>query len=170
MSSLPRYTVTVNGKTVEATLCRLGAESVDFEVNGKPYQVSLGISFLPSGSSPAQLSGPAASIPPQLQVVPPKTSPSSALGDGNIRAPMPGIVVSVLVKENDTITAGQTVAVIEAMKMENNIASPVSGIVGSIGVQPGKEVELGQILISLAQNSATKKSEDAGAIKIKGAA
>jgi biotin carboxyl carrier protein len=83
---------------------------------------------------------------------------------------MPGIVVSVLVKENDTITAGQTVAVIEAMKMENNIASPVSGIVGSIGVQPGKEVELGQILISLAQNSATKKSEDAGAIKIKGAA
>jgi len=62
---------------------------------------------------------------------------------------MPGIVVSVLVKEGDMVVAGQTVAIIEAMKMENNISAAASGVVGSIQVSAGKEVELGQVILSL---------------------
>jgi biotin carboxyl carrier protein len=168
MSSLPRYTVTVNGKTVEATLCRVGADSIDFEVAGKPYHVSLGVSFLPTGSSePGNLRvGATTPTPGPLQVVPLKPPPGSAASDGNIRAPMPGIVVSVLVKEGESVTAGQTVAVIEAMKMENNIIAPGSGIAQSVHVKPGKEVELGHILISLAPTSASATKSPA----LKGAA
>jgi len=47
------------------------------------------------------------------------------------------------------VVAGQTVAIIEAMKMENNISAAASGVVGSIQVSAGKEVELGQVILSL---------------------
>ena len=69
--------------------------------------------------------------------------------DGNIRAPMPGIVVSIAVKEGDEISAGDTILVMEAMKMENNITATSSGTVKKIHVQAGEEVSNNQLLVEL---------------------
>ncbi|MDF2879793.1 MAG: pyruvate carboxylase [Clostridiaceae bacterium] len=66
-----------------------------------------------------------------------------------IGASIPGKLVKLLVKQGDTVNAGQSLALIEAMKMETNIAAPVSGIVKRIYADEGKQVISGELLIEL---------------------
>ena len=60
---------------------------------------------------------------------------------------MQGTIVKVLVAEGDTVEAGQTVCVLEAMKMENNIAADRAGTVKDVKVEPGQSVGSGDIVI-----------------------
>ena len=66
---------------------------------------------------------------------------------GSIMAPMPGKVISIKVKVGDPVTQNQIVAVLEAMKMENEIQSDIAGTVQSVSVKPGETVEGGQVLL-----------------------
>ena len=78
---------------------------------------------------------------------------SSARGDGarggpvELRAIIPGRVVSVDVAEGDAVDAGGRLLVVEAMKMQNELRSPRSGRVGRVAVGPGQTVELGDLLL-----------------------
>lgn len=65
-----------------------------------------------------------------------------------IKAPMPGLVIDVLVKPGDAVTKNDALLVLEAMKMENMIKSPGEGVVSAIHAEKGKAVEKGQLLIS----------------------
>ncbi len=65
-----------------------------------------------------------------------------------IKAPMPGLVITLLVKPGDTVKKNDPLLVLEAMKMENMIKSPGEGIVSAIHAERGKAVEKGQLLIS----------------------
>jgi biotin carboxyl carrier protein len=65
----------------------------------------------------------------------------------SVQAPMPGLVVNVLVEPGDTVTQNQTVAVLEAMKMENDLPAPTAGIVKDVRVSKGQTVDQGEILI-----------------------
>lgn len=67
-------------------------------------------------------------------------------GSAQIRAPMPGKVIRVLVKEGDAVQANQGILVMEAMKMQNEIKSPKSGIVKKVGVRAGSAVNSGDLL------------------------
>ena len=67
-------------------------------------------------------------------------------GDGNVTVPMQGTIVKVLVAVGDTVEAGDTVCVLEAMKMENNITSEASGTVREVRVSPGDSVGSGDIV------------------------
>ena len=62
---------------------------------------------------------------------------------------MPGTVLGVKVNVGDTVTAGQTMIVIEAMKMENEIVAPVAGKVASINVKTGDSVDTDQVMGTL---------------------
>ena len=64
-----------------------------------------------------------------------------------LRAPMPGLVVRVLVEPGQAVAAGAGLVVLEAMKMENELKAPAAGVVGAIRAQPGGAVEKGQILV-----------------------
>jgi propionyl-CoA carboxylase alpha chain len=64
-----------------------------------------------------------------------------------LKAPMPGLLVKLLCQVGDTIEAGQPLAVLQAMKMENELALPRGGTVTSIGAEPGQIVEQGQVLV-----------------------
>jgi glutaconyl-CoA/methylmalonyl-CoA decarboxylase subunit gamma len=66
---------------------------------------------------------------------------------GSVMAPMPGKIIAVKVKAGDTVSQNQIVAVLEAMKMENEIQSEVAGTVLSVSVKPGETVEGGQVLL-----------------------
>jgi biotin carboxyl carrier protein len=66
---------------------------------------------------------------------------------GSITAPMPGKIISIKVKAGDTVSQNQIVAVLEAMKMENEIQSEVAGTVQSVSVKAGETVEGGQVLL-----------------------
>lgn len=64
-----------------------------------------------------------------------------------LRAPMPGLLVSVLCQPGDAVEAGQPLAVLQAMKMENELSLPRGGTVAEIKATPGQTVEQGQVLI-----------------------
>ena len=68
---------------------------------------------------------------------------------GELSAPMPGQVRAVNVKEGDAVTKGQTLLVLEAMKMEIRIQAPMDGIVDKLSVKVGQTVEREQILIEM---------------------
>ena len=74
----------------------------------------------------------------------------SAEAAGDIRAPMPGAVLEVLVAEGDRVERNQTVLVMESMKMELLIAAPRDGVVRRVSVQAGQQVERGMRLLELA--------------------
>lgn len=64
-----------------------------------------------------------------------------------IKAPMPGMVLNILVNEGDTVKKGDALLVLEAMKMENILKSPADGLIKKINAQKGKAVEKNQVLI-----------------------
>jgi biotin carboxyl carrier protein len=70
-------------------------------------------------------------------------------GPAALTAPMPGLVVRVLVQPDERVQAGQGLVVIEAMKMENELRAPSAGIVRRVGVTAGSAVEKGALLIEL---------------------
>jgi len=72
---------------------------------------------------------------------------AGAAGDHTIVSPMPGRVVRVMVESGDTVTAGQALAVVEAMKMENEVASPATGVVSDVCVAAGDPVAAGGALL-----------------------
>ena len=66
-----------------------------------------------------------------------------------IHAPMPGIIIGVEIKQGDVVKEGDTILILEAMKMENSIKSPKDGVVKSVLIQIGDAVEKGKLLIEL---------------------
>ena len=78
-----------------------------------------------------------------------KGLPRGTLGEGRVRAPIPGLVTQVLVKPNEWVQAGQTLLVLEAMKMENEIKAPSAGQVVTVNVEPGQSVSLHEVLAEI---------------------
>jgi biotin carboxyl carrier protein len=74
---------------------------------------------------------------------------SAARGPATLRAPMPGLVVRVLVEAGQEVAAGAGIVVLEAMKMENELKAPSAGVVRAIRVGAGEPVEKGQVLVEL---------------------
>lgn len=70
-------------------------------------------------------------------------------GETTVKAPMPGLITRILAKTGDTVTAGQALVVIEAMKMENELKSPVAGVVAKVSVQAHTAVEKGAALLTI---------------------
>ena len=79
-----------------------------------------------------------------------KSSGAAAAGEVAIKSPMPGIVIDISVKEGDEVQAGQTVAVVESMKMHNEFSAPRAGRVKAVRVAPGAKVAQNAILVTLA--------------------
>jgi biotin carboxyl carrier protein len=76
---------------------------------------------------------------------------SAKAGPSSVRAPMPGRVVSVLVEKGAKVAAGAPVAVVEAMKMENELRAPAAGTVLEVKVTPGQPVEAGEELVRIGE-------------------
>jgi acetyl/propionyl-CoA carboxylase alpha subunit len=72
-----------------------------------------------------------------------------AASDGSLRAPMPGKIVAAPAKAGDSVTKGQTVVVLEAMKMEHALVAPFDGVVGEVGVSVGDQVADGTVLATV---------------------
>ena len=107
----------------------------------------LGGSSAPVASAPvapAPVAAPAAAPKPAAAPAAPKAAAQA--GDGT--APLQGTVLSVDVNAGDSVKAGQTLVVIEAMKMENEIVAPTDGVVKSVAVKKGDNVSAGDLLVS----------------------
>jgi biotin carboxyl carrier protein len=77
----------------------------------------------------------------------PASAPKAASGRGAVLAPIPGVITQVCVAVGDAVQTGDTVAKLEAMKMENDITALISGTVREVAVEEGAEVSDGQLLV-----------------------
>ena len=116
---------------------------VDVEVNGKRFSVAMWVPESALAAAPAG-AGAVRAKPRSRRA---GGSGAAAAGTGSIAAPMQGTIVRVEVAVGDTVEAGQTVAVLEAMKMENSVSSDVSGTVAEVNVEAGKAVGSGDVLL-----------------------
>ena len=116
---------------------------VTAEVDGRRYQVKLWVPDLgdvvvgPSGGAGASAGRSAAKRPKAAE---------AGAGSGTVAVPMQGTIVKVLVAEGDTVEVGQTICVLEAMKMENNVNAEKAGTVKEIKVAPGESVGPGDVI------------------------
>ncbi|MGI9613617.1 MAG: acetyl-CoA carboxylase biotin carboxylase subunit [Acidimicrobiales bacterium] len=115
---------------------------VDVEVNGKRFSVSLWVPES-AGATPAS----SAKKPKRRAAA---GSASTGTGSGDVVVPMQGTVVKVLVEEGQEIESGETVLVLEAMKMENNVTAQRSGTVSEINVAAGDSVSGGDVVVVIA--------------------
>ena len=142
------YSIEVHGNTfiINGRPFIVGLENTGVTVDGVAYDVKLqgdqalinGIThaFAVSGLETAPGKAPARPAP-------------AASGAGVIHAIMPGTIVRVLVEEGASVTAGDVILVLEAMKMENELRAPVSGTVKTIHVQTGQAVETNAVLVEI---------------------
>jgi glutaconyl-CoA/methylmalonyl-CoA decarboxylase subunit gamma len=70
-------------------------------------------------------------------------------GAGDVKSPLPGVIQSVSVKEGDTVKAGQPVAILEAMKMENEVVATADGTIEKVHVSPGQNVLEGALIVTI---------------------
>ena len=84
---------------------------------------------------------------PVSLVEPPRyTDPAAEVAAGSLLAPMPGSVIRVAVSVGDTVTAGQALIVLEAMKMEHTVSAPADGVLAELNVSEKDQVDTGQVL------------------------
>ena len=115
-------------------------KSYIISVNGKSYDVTVeevGGSVAAPVMQAAPVSAPQAA---------PKAAPSTPANGTKVEAPMPGTILKLNVKVGDTVAEGQAIAVLEAMKMENDIPAPCAGKVVSLNVNTGATVETGTVI------------------------
>lgn len=136
-----RYAVTVDGEPVELTLPELSSTVLDMEwmiVDGRPYEFVL---------DPAMQWIKAYDGLHRLEVHDRnERAPRPRSGDGRVKAPIPGLVARVLVAPGDSVSAGQPLLMLEAMKMENEIRAPFDGQISALPVKVGETVIRGQVL------------------------
>jgi acetyl/propionyl-CoA carboxylase alpha subunit len=84
--------------------------------------------------------------PVQLVALPRLPDPTAALAHGSLLAPMPGSVLRVGAAVGDTVTAGQPLIWLEAMKMEHTVTAPGDGVLVELTVEPGQQVDVGAVL------------------------
>ena len=144
------YKITIAGQTYDVEVGDTSSSPVEVSVDGTTYQVEIPDSIAPaaSGGTPA-ISTPKPLAPGPKAVARPSVPTSG--GDGVVRSPMPGKIISVSVSVGDVVTKGQPILVLESMKMENTIASPIDGTVSAVHVSANDAVQHGQTLAEIAQ-------------------
>ncbi len=93
---------------------------------------------------------PKAAPTPQSAPAPAAATPKAPAGANSVTAPLPGTITKILVQVGQQVKAGETVLVMEAMKMENNITAEFDGTVKAILVQQGAQVQSGDALVEMA--------------------
>ena len=87
------------------------------------------------------------------RVVPRFVDPADVVAQGSLLAPMPGTVIGVPLEAGAQVTAGQTVLVLEAMKMQHTISAPTDGVLSEIAVAVGQQVASGEVLAVVTDQS-----------------
>ena len=138
---MKEYKFKIYGKEYNVTIGEADGKNLSVNVNGADYQVEL--ENAPAAAAP--VAAPAAAAPAAAPAAP------KAAGAGvTVKSPLPGIIISVDVKEGQAVKRGQKVAVIEAMKMENDILAEADGTITAIHTRKGDSVLEGADIVTIA--------------------
>lgn len=138
-----RYVVKVNGKEYD----------VEVEKLGGPYQsltrTTAYVQGVPVAVAPQPVAAPAPAPVAPTPVAAPAPAPVSSGSGADVTSPMPGKVFKLVAKPGDSVSEGQVIMILEAMKMENEIVAPQAGVVDAILVKEGDMVETETVLATL---------------------
>lgn len=148
------YSYTINGARYDVTIESLRDQVAKLNVNGVAFDVEILGAPLSEGDLPevAAAAAPAAPVAaaPKAESAPAAPAAKGTAGAGEpVNAPLPGVVTKVLVAAGQAVKKGDTVVVLEAMKMENNITAECDGTVTGICVAAGDSVLEGTTLLTI---------------------
>jgi len=140
-NEMKEYSFKINGTDYNVGIESLSDGKASVRVNGEAFEVEL-------PAKEKEVKAPAAAQKAETET--PKTQSASGSGsEKKIASPLPGVIVEISVKEGDPVRKGQKVAVLEAMKMENEIQAEFSGTVSKIHVGISDSVLEGDAIISV---------------------
>ena len=143
---MKQYKYKINGAQFDVTIDSIQGNTAKVEVNGIPFEVEMQGTTLVEGELPTQTTTEASAAPAAA----PAPAAKGAAGAGTpVKAPLPGVVTKVLVAAGQAVKKGDTVLVLEAMKMENNITAECDGSVTGICVAAGDSVMEGTTLLTI---------------------
>ncbi|NLJ89129.1 MAG: biotin/lipoyl-binding protein [Epulopiscium sp.] len=124
-------------------------------VNGNIYEVEVeelqgGQAAASVASTPVAAPAPAAPAPKAETAKPaPQQVTGGAQGEHKVNSPMPGTILDIVVNIGDSVKEGDPIAILEAMKMENEIVATASGKIASINVSKGASVNTGDLIATI---------------------
>ena len=139
---MKEYKYKINGNLYKVTVGDIEDNNVRVEVNGTSYTVELEKQAKPKIKPVVRTESTTPAAPPT-----PIIRPAVSGGKSGIKSPLPGVILEIKVKEGDTVKRGQTLMILEAMKMENDIKSDRDGKVTAINVSKGESILEGTDLI-----------------------
>ena len=139
---MKEYRYKINRNLYKVTVGDIEDNNVRVEVNGTPYTVELEKQNKPKIKPVVRTASTTPAAPPAAV-----TRPASVGSKSGIKSPLPGVILEIKVKEGDTVKRGQTLLVLEAMKMENDIKADRDGKVTAIKVSKGESILEGTDLI-----------------------
>ena len=137
---MKEYKYKINGNLYSVTINEVEDNIAKVEVNGTPYTVEMD---KPAKAAAAERPAPAPKAKAPAHVV----RPAANTAKSAIKSPLPGVILDIKVKVGDAVKKGQTVVVLEAMKMENNINADKDGTISAINVNKGDSVLEGTDLV-----------------------
>jgi methylmalonyl-coA decarboxylase, gamma subunit len=157
---MKEYKYKINGNEYSVAIIDLEGNTAAVEVNGVSYKVDIlteGFTAAPARpaakpavAAPAPAPAPAAA-PAAPQPIAPAAAPAAEpapAGKGTaVQSPLPGVILDIKVAVGDTVKAGQTVAILEAMKMENSINAECDGVITAIKVAKGDNILEGSDIV-----------------------
>ena len=156
---MEEYKYKINGNEYSVAIIDLEGNTAAVEVNGVSYKVDIlteGFTAAPArpAAKPAAAPAPApapAVAPAAPQPIAPAAAPAAEpapAGKGTaVQSPLPGVILDIKVAVGDTVKAGQTVAILEAMKMENSINAECDGVITAIKVAKGDNILEGSDIV-----------------------
>jgi len=142
---MKEYKFKIGGKEYNVTVNPKEGKFFDVTVNGATYEVE-------AENAPAAAPAPApAAAPVQAAPAAAAPAPKPAAGAGEVvNSPLPGVIIEVSVREGQAVKAGQKIAILEAMKMENEIPAPKDGTITVIHVHKGDSLQEGDPVVTIA--------------------
>lgn len=158
---MKEYKYKINGNEYSVAIIDLEGDKAAVEVNGVSYQVDIltegytapaprPAAKPAAAPTPAPAAAPAAPAPAPQPIAPaaPAAEPAAPAGKGTaVQSPLPGVILDIKVAVGDQVKAGQTVAILEAMKMENNINAECDGVITAIKVSKGDNILEGSDIV-----------------------
>ncbi len=142
---MKEYKFKISGTEYDVHVLSVKDGVASLTVNGTPYEVEVeGIKTAPTKVVSMGVQTP--EMQSEAPVVKPATAPGAAVG---LKSPLPGVILDVKVQEGDNVKAGQTLLILEAMKMENNIEADRDGVIHAIRARRGDSVLEGDVLLTI---------------------
>lgn len=139
----------IGGTDYAATVEELEGGKLQVNLNGKAFEVEMPQSERKVQRPAAPAAAPKAAPVAKAASAPAPAAPAASACGRPINAPLPGVVIKINAKVGDKVSTGDTILVLEAMKMENNITADSNGTIKAILCKEGDQVQSGQALVEL---------------------